>query len=424
LDQRLGAILERLRRALDAEDILHQIDGCISCGNCGTACPWYLSSEDPLLHPARRADLVRRIYRNYIAPSGGLRRRTLRDAPHIQEIDALKETVWKCNSCGRCTLACPMGISNRRLFLALRSALTVSGTTLPGLQKAREMGRQLHHTLGLGTKEAMKWVDMAGEEGVEVPVDEKGKRYLLLPSFAETGKLPEALVNTAKLLDRGGVSYTTSSAIQDGGAEVHQAMVDPELGREYIELVEGEAEDLGCETVMIAECGCDARTWLVEAPAFLGRQLSVKTVLAGQVIHRLYREGRLSFDPGATRETVTYHDPCYVTRLTGWMEEPRELLGACASRFVEMEPNREYNYCCMGGAGPLRISDFEEARLEASRFKAEQIKATGAAIVTAPCATCVLSLRTIIERYDLPCRAVPLSELLVAGLQGTGGGGG
>ena len=46
------------------------------------------------------------------------------------------------------------------------------------------------------------------------------------------------------------------------------------------------------------------------------------------------------------------------------------------------------------------------------KLKAEQMKATGADIVVAPCANCKKQLRELIDYYDLPIQLKGLHDLL------------
>jgi CheY-like chemotaxis protein len=66
-----------------------------------------------------------------------------------------------------------------------------------------------------------------------------------------------------------------------------------------------------------------------------------------------------------------------------------------------MTPNRADSYCCTGGGGAMSMSEYAQRRLEVAKTKAEQIKATGAAIVATACHNCVDGLSDLIKKYDL-----------------------
>ena len=106
------------------------------------------------------------------------------------------------------------------------------------------------------------------------------------------------------------------------------------------------------------------------------------------------------------------HDPCNMVRNGGLVEEPRYVLRRAVSDFVEMTPNREYNYCCGGGGGLLSASEYTDNRIKSGRIKAEQIRATGAKIVATPCHNCIDQLLEINKHYKLGVEIKTIGELV------------
>ncbi len=80
------------------------------------------------------------------------------------------------------------------------------------------------------------------------------------------------------------------------------------------------------------------------------------------------------------------------------------------SDFVEMTPNGKWNLCCGGGGGTVSIDELRPYRTHVTGSKkAEQIAATGAKYVIAPCANCKKQLREV-------CEDNGLSDVEVVGL--------
>jgi Fe-S oxidoreductase len=129
--------------------------------------------------------------------------------------------------------------------------------------------------------------------------------------------------------------------------------------------------------------------------------------------YRRWKEGKLRLRPNAIEEKVTVHDPCNISR-SGWIvRQPRELMMAICGNYVEMAPHGELNYCCGGGGGTVSIDEMHDFRMDVmGKVKADQLKATGADIVVAPCANCKKQLRELIEHYKLPMRVAGVHELL------------
>ena len=58
-------------------------------------------------------------------------------------------------------------------------------------------------------------------------------------------------------------------------------------------------------------------------------------------------------------DRVTFHDPCYLGRYAGNVDEPRRLLTNHGAEIAEPERNRENPFCC-GAGGGLLFADKEE----------------------------------------------------------------
>jgi Fe-S oxidoreductase len=127
-------------------------------------------------------------------------------------------------------------------------------------------------------------------------------------------------------------------------------------------------------------------------------------------------QGRLRLDPSRNAALTTLHDPCNLVRLGGIVEEPRAILSSVVARWVEMTPNRERNFCCGGGGGQLAMGRYARRRLDAGRPKAEQIRATGAKVVAAPCHNCIDQLSDLNKEYGLGVKVTTICELVAGAL--------
>jgi Fe-S oxidoreductase len=95
------------------------------------------------------------------------------------------------------------------------------------------------------------------------------------------------------------------------------------------------------------------------------------------------------------------------------VDQPRELLRVIAKDFVEMTPHGTHNYCCGGGGGTVSIDEMHEFRMTVSGLsKVQQLRATGADIVVAPCANCKKQLRELIQYHEIPMEVKGLHDLL------------
>jgi Fe-S oxidoreductase len=77
-----------------------------------------------------------------------------------------------------------------------------------------------------------------------------------------------------------------------------------------------------------------------------------------------------------------------------------------------MLPNREKNFCCTGGSGQVTMDELTALKAKAGLVKAQQVKATSAGIVVAPCAICKAELPRIMDHYNLDVKVHGLQDLV------------
>lgn len=92
------------------------------------------------------------------------------------------------------------------------------------------------------------------------------------------------------------------------------------------------------------------------------------------------------------------------------IEEPRFVIQHLTLDFVELQPNRGDNWCCGGGGGLVALGEMD-FRMKSAMVKAEQMKASGAAIICTACENCHSQLTDLNERYGLGMRVEFLSRL-------------
>jgi glycolate oxidase iron-sulfur subunit len=107
--------------------------------------------------------------------------------------------------------------------------------------------------------------------------------------------------------------------------------------------------------------------------------------------------------------SVTYHDPCHLSRYQDLRRQPRELLKAVSGIAYRELP--EADWCC-GGAGTYALAHAELSQKILDR-KMRNVKKTGAQVVVAPCPSCILQLSFGAKRHRLPVKVKHLSEVLL-----------
>jgi Fe-S oxidoreductase len=110
--------------------------------------------------------------------------------------------------------------------------------------------------------------------------------------------------------------------------------------------------------------------------------------------------------------TVTYHDPCQLSRYLEIIDEPREIIKRIEGiEFVEPDPEQcgKWSTCC--GGGGLEATHPELAERVGMR-RMEELLATGASVVLSNCPACEMQLTQTAKKMGASVRVVDLMKFL------------
>ena len=383
---------------------------CAKCGTCAKSCPVYYGKQDKTLNPAERSDLIRRIYNRHNTILGKvLGPITGKGDVTEEELELWKQYFYECTGCRRCAVFCPFGIDNSVLLRKGRTMLDNIDMTPATMQKVVSISLETHNTDGASPtalKEAVKFLEeeMEDEHGkkIKIPVDVVGAEYFYVPPSGDVLVNIEATMGVAKVFHVLGMEdkWTMSSTHFDGANYGLFNGNDADMKADNKPYVE-EAKRLGCKVLFMGECGHAYRIMkmMMEKGKWWG-DLPFEIMNCMEFTAQKIKEGKLQFDPSANSQPVTYHDPCNFGRSCGIVDEPRVILEAACADFREMTPNRGENWCCGGGGGLAAMDDIRDFRMEiAGKKKLEQIDATGAEYVAAPCSNCKRQLTQLMETH-------------------------
>ncbi|MBN1608344.1 MAG: (Fe-S)-binding protein, partial [Polyangiaceae bacterium] len=246
---------------------------------------------------------------------------------------------------------------------------------------------------------------------IKFPIDVQGAEYVFFPAVSDYLLEPDTLMGNAAVMAVTGGSWTIGTGNFDGIN--YGLFYSDRLMERIVKNVQAEVRRLDGKKVLVGECGHATRSaWFL--PTFCGED-APPVVNFLQYTYRQFCLGKIPLKKERIKERVTYHDPCNIARAGKITEEPRELLRAICDDFVEMTPNRKENYCCGGGGGTVSIDEIRKFRVGVmGRRKADQIRATGAHFVVAPCANCKKQLKEICEDHGLEgVEVVGLHDLLL-----------
>ena len=339
--------------------------------------------------------------------------------------EALLESrlLWTCTLCNRCTFDCPMGLRMDEVVRAARGLQASRDQSPPVLREGVLSALETGNVSMIPSEEFVETVEWLGEEmqedqgddAFQLPLDVKGARYVYLPNPREINVVPMHLSGNAALLQALGESWTLGSELSDV-TNWGYFVGDQEAMRKIALRVTEAVEALEAENLVLTECGHGFWVYARNLERWLGRPPGFRVLSMIELLDRGIQEGRLHLDPGKNPGRTTYHDPCNLGRKGGLYEEPRRVLRAAVGEFVEMQPNREAAWCCAGGGGVDRVPESTPVRMQAGRFKADQIVRTGARVVATGCLSCQSTITELKKHHKLEVEVLTVTQLAVRAL--------
>ena len=377
------------------------IDGwaCTSCARCQDVCPAYASGK--ALNPMQIIHDVRHYANdNSTALMAG-------ETPE-QDIIARfgEDAIWACTTCHACVEACPIYIDHvpkltdaRRHLMMERMEFdeSVEDTIMP-LMATIENLESDSNPYGLPAHERGDWAD-----GLDVKVAEPAE-YIYFAgcaaSFDERNK--KVARDTISVMKEAGLDVGILG-MQEGcsGDSARRA------GNEYLFQMLAETnlatfEEIGVKKI-VASCPHCFHTLGKEYKDYGGEDIEV--MHHSQLINHLQQEGKLpdpKHDP-----SVTFHDPCYLGRIGGELDAPRNAIGGVD---VEIERHGKQSFCC--GAGGAQMWMEEDADQRVNVIRAKEIAETGAETVAVGCPFCSTMVSDGLTAIDSEMEVKDIAEIV------------
>ena len=404
------------RYALD-----HYIKVSIKCSRCASQCHVYQTTHDLKDIPCYRSELLLSIYRRYFSYEGSIYSRMFNNFELTEEhIDQMAHSFWNCTACRKCVLECPSGIDHgliTHLGRYILAEMNISPRALIISTREQLQGATANTSAipFVAMQDSLEFLEEELEEmfdkKIKFPVDVENAEYIFFAPVSDYLMEAETLMGIATVLHAGNVSWTIGSKYYDA---INYGLFysDLVLGR-VLRKMEDEVRRLGAKKVLIGECGHASRSATFLKTYWRGDDCP-EVINIMELTSQLLKEGKIKLDPNKVKERVTYHDPCNLARQNWVVQQPRDIINAFCSDFVEMTPNRTDAYCCGGGGGTVSIDEIRKYRTKiGGKKKADQITATGAHWVIAPCANCKKQFRELMEDNNVEGELVGLHDLIL-----------
>ncbi|MCI4650698.1 (Fe-S)-binding protein [Phaeodactylibacter sp.] len=169
---------------------------------------------------------------------------------------------------------------------------------------------------------------------------------------------------------------------------------------------------------MVTACPHCFNTIKNEYPALGG---NYEVVHHTQLLQELINEGRIKMKEGGEfkGKRITYHDSCYLGRVNGVYEAPREVLQTLDADLVEMKRCKSNGLCCGAGGAQMWKED-EPGNKRINIERAEEALETGAKVVAANCPFCLTMMGDGIKAKDKQEEVMvyDLAELILNNMEG------
>jgi Fe-S oxidoreductase len=341
---------------------------CVECGRCQVNCPAWGAGKE--LNPKTI------ILQTQEALLAGNRERKLGEVYSEQ-------VLWQCTTCGACENQCPVGIEHLPVLIGARRGLVSNGDAPDYLGAMYNNLERRSNIWGLGYDQRTKFVQSATLETFDPA------KHDVLVWLGCAGSFDADFQKSLRSL----FGILRAKEVKFGVLSKERCTGDPakRTGNEYMfqELANGNIEDLKAAGVkkILTSCPHCVKTIGNDYRKF---GYEVEIVHTSVYVEELLRQSAALSGP---RETVTFHDPCYLGRYAGTVDEPRALLTRFGADIKEPERNRENPFCCGAGGGLLFADKEEEPGTRISDVRFKQLQATGANTVVTACPFCSIMLK-------------------------------
>jgi Fe-S oxidoreductase len=292
-----------------------------------------------------------------------------------QDLASVRDNIYKCTACYRCTDVCPAKIPLTKQILDMRRSLFSPEWALEG-----------HARILANIDAHRRSVEPSRDRPTFKPSE---ARLLYFPGCIAENRLPDIVRSTSSLLQKGRQPFRVPEKWSCCGAPLEKVGDEDRLRL----LMEDNLRNFDSFDDLVTSCpGC--------ATHFVQRY-GVQPLHTIELLYEVVGVAKLPAVPARRKTKVALHQPCHLARTIGphVMDYAAEILQRLPGiKLVEME---DADRCCGGGGGV--VAGHPEVSLGLAKAKVASALRAKADLLVAPCPFCVTNLKRAggIEVIDL-----------------------
>ena len=381
---------------------LMELDACTLCGECLKHCPVQDVTGKEAVSPPEKI----RLFREFIRATEGLKARLFGPRQIDRKLlEDFTRAVYECTTCGACGQNCSVGIFTQRLWPALRKEMVRRGLGPIGPQA--DMPGAIRETGNPYKKPSADRYRPWFPENVSVSENAEIAYYAGCTGAYEAQPMVKGDVLVLDAIGRPFTMLPPEDEVCCGFplfiTGQHDMLED--LTKRLVEAYRAR----GVKT-LICSCPCCVNIMARDWPAFYGKALPFTIRHITQYVAHAIRDKRLIIRK-ELKERIIYHDPCYLSRGVGIIEEPRTVLRSIPGvELLEFDRHGVNSRCCGSGGAARKV--FHENAIAMGRLTIDEAVAKGADKLVLSCPACYAKVNESMEGHERQVRIVDLMELV------------